>query len=144
MGDLMSILGSFFYGLFFLATARARDKLNSFIAWWMSSMTSAVVLLTISFAFHYSLFGYSILTYLCILGAAFLTQVGGYLAVNYAIGRLPVSTVSPTLLAQPIITAFLAVPLLGQPITVSQILGGAFILFGIFIINKTSEKKSVK
>lgn len=144
MGDLMSILGGFFYGLFFLATARARDKLNSFIAWWMSSMTSAVVLLTISFAFHFSLFGYSIQTYLCILGAAFLTQVGGYLAVNYAIGRLPVSTVSPTLLAQPIITAFLAVPLLGQPITVSQILGGAFILFGIFIINKTSEKKSVK
>lgn len=141
IGDSMCILAGFFYGLFFLATARAREHLSAFIAWWLSSFASAVVLLAISLALQQSLFGYSLQTYLCILGAAILTQLGGYLCVNYAIGRLPVSTVSPTLLAQPIVTAFLAVPLLNQPITLSQILGGALVLFGIFIINKASEKR---
>jgi drug/metabolite transporter (DMT)-like permease len=141
VGDLMCILAGFFYGLFFLATARARERLNYFIAWWMSSIASAVVLLVVSFALSQSLVGYSVLTYACILGAAFLTQLGGYLSVNYAIGRLPVSTVSPTLLAQPVVTALLAVPLLGQPITLSQITGGALVLFGIFVINQASEKK---
>ena len=141
IGDLMCILAGFFYGLFFLATARARERLNYFVAWWVSSMASAVVLLAISLALQKSLVGYSVQTYLCILGAAFLTQLGGYLSVNYAIGRLPVSTVSPTLLAQPVVTAILAVPLLNQPIAVSQITGGALILFGIFVINKASERK---
>ncbi len=141
IGDLMCLLAGFFYGLFFLATARARDRLNYFVAWWTSSMASALVLLVITFVLSQSLIGYSVLTYLCILGAAFLTQLGGYLSVNYAIGRLPVSTVSPTLLAQPVVTALLAVPLLGQPITVSQITGGALVLFGIFVINKVSEKE---
>jgi drug/metabolite transporter (DMT)-like permease len=141
IGDSLCILAGFFYGLFFLATARARGRLNYFVAWWMSSVASALFLLAISLVLQQSLVGYSVQTYLCILGSAFLTQLGGYLCVNYALGRLPVSTVSPTLLAQPVVTALLAVPLLGQPITLSQILGGALILFGIFVINKASEKK---
>jgi drug/metabolite transporter (DMT)-like permease len=141
IGDLMCILAGFFYGIFFLATARARERLNYFIAWWMSSIASAAFLLIVSLALQQSLIGYSLQTYLCILGSAFLTQLGGYLSVNYAIGRLPVSTVSPTLLAQPVVTALLAVPLLGQAITGSQIAGGALVLFGIFVINKASEKK---
>jgi drug/metabolite transporter (DMT)-like permease len=144
VGDLMCILAGFFYGLFFLATARARERLNSFVAWWMSSLASALFLLAISLVLQKPLVGYTMQTYLCILGAAFLTQLGGYLSVNYAIGRLPVSTVSPTLLAQPVVTAILAVPLLGQPITLAQILGGALILFGIFVINKASERKPAR
>ncbi len=144
IGDMMCIVAGFFYGLFFLATANAREKLDSFVAWWMSSMASAVFLLGVSLAFREPLFGYSLQTYLCILGAALFTQLGGYLAVNYAIGSLPVSTVSPTLLAQPVVTALLAVPLLGQPITLWQIAGGALILVGIFVINRASEKKKVR
>jgi drug/metabolite transporter (DMT)-like permease len=141
IGDSMTILAGLFYGLFFLCTARAREKLDPFVAWWISSLSSAVALLAISLAFQLPLYGYSLQTGLCILGAALLTQVAGYLAVNYAIGRLPVSTVSPTLLAQPVVTALLAVPLLGQPITIWQITGGALILGGIFIILQTSQRK---
>jgi drug/metabolite transporter (DMT)-like permease len=136
LGDGMSIVAGFFYGLFFLATANARNKLNYFVSWWISSLGSALFLILVCFALQLPLFGYSIQTYACILAAAILTQVGGYLSVNYAIGRLPVSIVSPTLLAQPVVTAILAMPLLGQPVTVSQIVGGALILTGIFVINK--------
>jgi drug/metabolite transporter (DMT)-like permease len=136
LGDVMSIIAGFFYGLFFLATANARNKLDYFVSWWVSSLGSALFLILVCFALQLPLLGYSVQTYVCILAAAILTQVGGYLSVNYAIGRLPVSIVSPTLLAQPVVTAILALPLLGQPVTISQIIGGALILSGIFVINR--------
>src|SRR5512142_2339028 len=50
VGDLMTLLGGFCYGAFFIATARARDQLSAFVAWWVSSLASAVVLLAVSLA----------------------------------------------------------------------------------------------
>lgn len=140
IGDLLSILGGLFYGAFFLAAARAREGLNAVISWWTSSLASAVVLLVISLGLSLPLLGYSVQTYLCVLGAGLLTQMGGYLAVNYALGRIPASIVSPTLLAQPVFTAIPAMFLLGQPITASQITGGALILGGIFIVHRSNQK----
>jgi drug/metabolite transporter (DMT)-like permease len=114
LGDMMAILAGFFYAFFFLATSRARDKLNAFVAWWLSSLASALALLAISFALRQPFLGYSMQAYVCILVVAVLTQVGGYLSVNYALGRLPAFT---------------------------QIIGGASILAGIFIVHWTNQKK---
>jgi drug/metabolite transporter (DMT)-like permease len=138
-GDLMSILASLFYTVFFLATARARDGLSAFMAWWLSSLSSAVALLMISLAFQRPLAGYSLQTYACIFAVAILTQIGGYLSVNYALGRLPPSMVSLILLASPVITALLGVPLLGQSITWEQIVGGLLVLGGILIVHRTRQ-----
>lgn len=136
IGDLMSIAAGFFYGMFFLAAERARDRLNAFVAWWVSSLSSAVALLIISLALGLPFFGYSWETYAYIIGLALVTQVGGYLSVNYALGHLPSSVVSPTLLGQPVVTAILAVPLLGQPITPIQAMGGLLVLGGILVIHR--------
>ena len=135
-GDLMSILAGFFYSIFFLAAERARDKLSAFIAWWVSSLASAIVLLAISLALQLPMFGYPMHTYLSILGLAIITQVGGYLSVNYALGHLPSSVVSPTLLGQPVVTAIVGIPLLGQGISAVQIVGGMLVLGGILIVHK--------
>jgi drug/metabolite transporter (DMT)-like permease len=139
LGDLVSTLAGFFYAIFLLVTERARNKLNTFIAWWVSSLTCALALLAISLALRLPLFGYSMYTYLSILIVALVTQVGGYLAVNYALGHLRASIVSPTFLGQPVITAILGVPLLGQPITTPQIIGGIIILGGILIIHRANS-----
>ena len=140
-GDLMALLGGFFYGVFILATAHARERLNAFIAWWVSSLVSALALLIITLVLQLPLFGYPMQTYLSVLGAALLIQIGGYLAVNYVLGYLPASIVSPTLLAQPVVAAIFAVLLLGQPITATQAIGGTLMLVGIFIIHRTNQKR---
>jgi drug/metabolite transporter (DMT)-like permease len=62
--------------------------------------------------------------------------VTGWLAINYALGHLPAAVVSPTLLAQPVLTAIIAVPLLGQAMGPQQILGGAVALSGIYLLNR--------
>jgi drug/metabolite transporter (DMT)-like permease len=80
--------------------------------------------------------GYPAQTYWSLIGVALITQVGAYLAISYALGHLPASIVSPTLLGQPVLTALLAVPLLGQPLNPAQIVGGAVVLAGIWIVHR--------
>jgi drug/metabolite transporter (DMT)-like permease len=75
------------------------------------------------------------------IAAALVTQLAGYLAISYALGYLPASIVSPTLLGQPVLTALLAVPLLGEPITWAQVAGGTLVLAGIWVVNRPRQKE---
>jgi len=58
-----------------------------------------------------------------------------YLALAYALGQLPATVSSIGLLAQVPLTGVLDVPLLGEPITPTQIFGGLLVLVGIFVVN---------
>lgn len=136
-GDLLAIIAGFFYGMFFLAAERARDKLSSFVAWWVSSAVSALTLLAVSLALGMSLTGYPMTMWLNVIGLALVTQVLGLLSVNYALGHLPASIVSPSLLGQPLVTAIIAVPLLGQSLGAVQIVGGLLALVGILIVHRS-------
>jgi drug/metabolite transporter (DMT)-like permease len=136
LGDVLAIVASTFYAGFFFATQRARVGLNALAVWWISVATTTIVLLIVSQALGQPLFGYPANTYWNLLALALITQVGAYLAVNYALGHLPASLVSPTLLGQPVLTALLAVPLLGEPISVLQIVGGLLVLSGIAIVHR--------
>jgi drug/metabolite transporter (DMT)-like permease len=80
--------------------------------------------------------GYPAVTYWSLIALALVTQVGGYLCINYALGHLPASIVSPTMLGQPVLTALLAVPLLGEPLILVQIGGGLLVLGGIWLIHQ--------
>jgi len=135
-GSFLALLAGFFYAGFFLATQRAREGMSSLASWWISAVTSALTLALISWLFGQSLLGYSTGTYLNLILLALASQVGGYLAINYALGHLPASIVSPTLLGQPVLTALLAVPFLDQPLTTAMIIGGALILGGIWLVNR--------
>ncbi len=137
LGDMLAMFAGLWYGLFFLAAERSRDKLSSFTAWWVSSATSTVALLVICLAFSMPLFGYPRETYWNFLAMAIVVQVVSLLSVNYALGHLPASIVSPTLLGQPVITAIAAVPLLGQALSAVQIVGGALVLAGIYIVHRS-------
>jgi len=139
VGDLMSIGAGVFYGGFFLVAERARDQLSSFVAWWISSAASAVGLLIICLAFGMPLWGFSTQAWWSIIGLALVTQVIGLLSVNYALGHLPASIVSPSLLGQPVITAILAVPLLSQSLSAVQIIGGVLTIGGILIVHWSKQ-----
>jgi len=135
-GDLLGLVASVFYAAFFLATQRARDTLSSVAAWWVSTTASAVGLLAASLLLGHGLTGYPAATYAYLLAAALFTQVGGYIAVSYALGRLPASVVAPTLLGQPVLTALLAVPLLGEGLAWGQVLGGVMVLAGVLLVHR--------
>jgi len=64
----------------------------------------------------------------------------GYMLLAYALGHLPASVVSPTMILQPIITTLLAIPLLGEIPSIWQGIGGAIALIGIFVVNESHNR----
>ena len=137
LGDLLALVAGFFYGSFFLAAQRAREQLSALVAWWISAVASTLALLIAALVLRQPLFGYSLATYLNLAAVALVTQVIAYLCVSYALGHLPASVVSPTLLMQPVLTALLAVPLLGEKLGLPQLVGGALVLAGISIVHRS-------
>jgi len=81
--------------------------------------------------------GYPAQTWVIFFATAIVSQMIGYLAITYALGHLPASVVSPTLIGQPILTTILAIPLLGEFRTTIQWAGGAIALAGIYIVNQS-------
>lgn len=136
LGGGLALIAGMFYAGFFLATRVARSGLSAFASWWISASVSAIALLVASLALGQPLWGYSLATWLSLLGLALITQACAYLLVNYALGHLPAPIVSTTLLLQPVATLLLAIPFLGEWPTPQDLVGGALVLAGIWIVNR--------
>ena len=134
LGSLLGLLAAVFYAGYFLLTQRARQDLDSLICLWISAASSTVCLLITSLAFQLPLTSYPLFSYLWFLAGGLITQVIGFLALNYALGKIPASLVSPSLLVSPVVTAVLAAWLLGEVLGALQILGGAAVLLGVVIV----------
>jgi len=85
--------------------------------------------------------GYSAVTYLNFLALSLISQVVGYLVINDALGHLPASIVSPTLLGQPVVTALLAGLLLGEVLSAWHIAGGVAVLAGVFLVHRSRRTR---
>ncbi len=134
-GDLLALLAGVFYAGYMLATQRLRAGMDTLSTLWIASTTGVVLLLAFDLARGLPLTGFSPRSYLALVGLGLISQVAGWLAINYALGHLPASVVSPTLLGQPIVTALLAVPLLGEALEPRVALGGLVALLGIYVVN---------
>jgi drug/metabolite transporter (DMT)-like permease len=89
-----------------------------------------------------SLLGYSKQTYMIFIASAIISQLIGYLMSSYALGKLPASVVSVTMVGQPVMTAIIAIPLLGEIPGTSQIMGGLIAMTGIYLVNTSHENKN--
>ena len=150
IGDLMAIGTGVFYGGYFLATQRSREYFSPLSHLWLMGTSASVGLLIINITIGNPIVGYSPNTWMVFFGTALVSQIIGYLSMTYALGHMPASVVSPTMIGQPITTAVLAIPLLGEIPTAMQAVGGAIALAGIYIVNQThnrsqlSELKNIK
>ena len=83
---------------------------------WLVAATAAVALRRSAWSEDLPLLGYSPRTYLALIAMGIISQSGGWLLINYALGHLPASTAVVVLLAQPVVTGLLSIPLLGEPL----------------------------
>lgn len=136
LGGGLALIAGIFYAGFFLATRVARSGLSAFASWWISASVSAGALFISSLVLGQPLWGYPANTWLSLLGLALITQAGAYLLVNYALGHLPAPIVSTTLLLQPVATLLLAIPFLNEWPTPLDLVGGALVLAGVWVVNR--------
>jgi len=140
LGDGIAFFSSFFYAGYFLLTQTSRTRTSALQYIWMVNLLSAVFLFAYNLLVGITLFGYSPITWLIFAAAGIVSQTIGYFSVAHALGHLPASIVSPTMVIQIVITALLAIPLTGESLSVTQLVGGATILAGILVINLTRRQ----
>lgn len=144
LGTFLGLIAAVFYGAYFLVTQRGRENLDSLSYLWLTTLSASLALFVLSVALGQPLTGYSALTYLNFLALGALVQVFGWLAINYTQGYLPAAIVAPTMLGQPVVTALLAVLLLGERLSVWQIVGGVTVLAGVYTVHRSRRGSSRK
>lgn len=138
-GEGFAFFSSFFYAGYILISEQSRKKIGSASYVQISSFSASIVLLIIMIINGYSLTGYSNQTFLLFGAAGLFSQLGGYLCLVYSLGKLSAPIVSSFLILQPVLTAILATVFFNETIEVIQLLGGIFVLGGIFLIDRSKE-----
>ena len=140
IGDAMAVSTGLFYGGYFLFTERSRLHFDPVIHIWLVGVGASIALFIANILLKYPLTGYPRQTWLVFLATAVVSQLIGYMLLAYALGHLPASVVSPTMILQPVLTTGLAIPLLGEIPTIWQGIGGAIALVGIYIVNESHRR----
>jgi drug/metabolite transporter (DMT)-like permease len=143
IGGVLALTAGVFYAGYFLVTQRGRVHWDTLSYIWIVSLISSTCLLVFSLGMGIPVTGYPPQSYLAFLGAAIVSQTGGYLAVGYSLGHLPASLVAPTLLGQPVVTSLLAIPLLGEALGWGQVIGGLSVLAGIYLVHASRENPAI-
>lgn len=137
LGDLMASAAAIFYASYQLTTQRGRKYIDPFRYIWLIGVSATISMFIMNLSLGNSFTGYSTQTWVIFFVTAIVSQMIGYLAISYALGHLPASVVSPTLIGQPILTAILAIPMLGEIPNPIQWIGGAIALAGIYMVNQS-------
>ena len=138
-GDLMAIGASVLYAAYLLITQRARSRVDTLTFNTLSVSSCVILLFVLSVLLGVPLTGYSPKTWLALIGLGLVSQLGGWLAINYALGHLRAAPVSVVLLGQVVVTALLSMPLLGEYLSIHQIVGGVLVLGGIYLVNRRGQ-----
>ena len=133
-GMALGLVAALFYASFVLATQEGRRYLDTMTYLWISTLGAAVALLIINLALGNRLTGFDGRTYLAFLALGIVVQFLGWFLINYSQGYLRASLVAPVLLIQPVLTALLALPILGEVLTPWHIAGGLMVLAGVYVV----------
>jgi drug/metabolite transporter (DMT)-like permease len=136
VGDVMALGAAACFAVYLLATERVRTSTSTLGFLRLAMISSTAALFLINKAMGISLRVPHGRTLWAVLGLGLVSQLGGYLALTYALGHLPATITSVSLLTQGPLTAILAALLLGEPLTMAQILGGTLVLFGIGLAHR--------
>lgn len=135
-GDVLAIVACSFFAAYLLTSEQVRAAMDTLTFNTLAITGSVATLGAICVALGYPLAGFPPRTWLALAGLGLVSQLGAYYALVYALGHLPATVTSVSLLAQVPGTALLAALLLGEPLSALQIIGTAIVLAGIYIVNR--------
>lgn len=138
-GDVLMLFAAATFTMFTVlgkeSTARHGNiTLNTF------SYTGGAILLapvTLYLVLHYDISRVSWGAWVGILYMAMFSSIACYLIYYYALKYIAASRVSALSYLQPLLATVMAVPVLGEHITVPLVAGGALILTGVYVTERT-------
>ena len=138
-GDVMALAASACFAVYLIATEQIREHTNTLEFLRLAIGFSAIFMFLFALVLRVPLGIPDKRSLLALLGLGFISQLGGYLALTYALGHLPATVTSVSLLSQGPLTAALAALFLGEPLTRAQIIGGILVLAGIALANRLNQ-----
>jgi drug/metabolite transporter (DMT)-like permease len=136
VGDLMALIASACFAVYLMVTEEIRTTTGTLVFLRLATISCTVALLFINLAMKIPLTMPHGRTLWALVGLGLVSQLGGYLFLTYALGHLPATITSISLLTQGPLTAAMAAVLLGEPLTLSQILGGILVLAGVALAHR--------
>jgi drug/metabolite transporter (DMT)-like permease len=141
LGDLLALVGALTVAGYLLIGRSLREKMSLIPYIFVVYGMAALILVVIMLATGESPFGYEPQTYLWFLLLALIPQLLGHSTYNWALGYLPASFVSVTLLGEPISSAILAYFILDEVPTALMLFGAILILIGIYIASRRENEQ---
>ena len=138
-GNFLALLGALTITGYLIIGRKLRSGISLIPYIFMVYGIAAIVLIVIMIASGNSPFGYTSKTYGWIFLLAALPQLIGHSTYNWALKYMPATFVAVTTLGEPIGSAILAFFILNETPTLAVVIGGAFILTGIYIASQTSN-----
>jgi drug/metabolite transporter (DMT)-like permease len=135
-GDLLALCAAVFWAAYMVTTGHVRTAMDTLTFNTFAIAGSVIALLIICLVLGVPLSGYSGRTWAALLGLGFISQLASYYALVYALGHLPATVTSVSVLGQVPLTALLAAALLGEPLSGAQIAGGLVVLSGIYVVSR--------
>jgi len=136
VGDLMVLGAGACFAVYLMATEEVRAHTSTLVFLRLAMLSSTLALLLINLALGISLRVPNGRTWAALFGLGLFTQLGGYLALTYALGHLPATITSISLLIQVPLTALLAVLLFRETLTIPQITGALLVLAGVALAHR--------
>jgi drug/metabolite transporter (DMT)-like permease len=144
IGDMMALFTGFFYGGYYLFTEKSRTRFDPVLHIWFAGIGASATLFIVNAIMQNPMTGFDLNTWIVFLTTALVSQLIGYMALAYALGHLPAPIVAPTMVLQPVVTAFLAIPLLKEIPNAWHGVGGLIALIGIYLVNQSHHKNDEK
>ena len=138
-GDVMALLAASFFAVYLMVTERIRSHTGTLPFLRLAILSSTIFLFFFNLVLRVPLTVPNGRSWAALLGLGLVSQLGGYFALTYALGHLPATVTSVSLLSQGPLTAVLAALLLGEPLSGAQIVGGLLVLGGVGFANRPSH-----
>lgn len=142
LGDLLAFAGAVAFALYLLAARRVRQRLSVLPYTLVVYGAATLTLLAIALLTQDALWGYPPEEYGVFLALAVIPMLGGHTVINWVVKYVPATTVSITILGEPIGGAALAWLVLHEAPPPAAIWGGVLILAGIWLALRAEARVS--
>ncbi len=133
-GDVLALVAGLAMGVYLIVGGQVRARID-ILSYVTLVYSGAAVWLVLAAAISgLSFTGYSENTYLMLVLLAIVPQLIGHSSFNLAVRQVPVTFVSVSILGEPVVTTLLGFFILGEVPAAKEIIGGALILAGIFVV----------
>lgn len=143
-GLMLGLIAGLFYAMYIILTQPGRRYLNTLTFLYISTLATTFFLSLFLVIQGYSFTGYPIKSWVIFMIMGIVLQAGAWFLINYSQGHLPASLISPTLLTQPVLAAFIAFLMIDERLTVVQISGGCIVILGIYLVHSSRVRKKGK